>query len=150
MPPARRQAAPSPEPDRPLHGGAGFACDGRRPQAAAYGDRSGLRLRRAEAAGRRIRRQERASPAPGGGRRPQHTATCGRARIGAMVPSLAVQAGEGLRPMSQSIVHAAPEAERKALPGPLRLSPLWLLFAALALAVPVAPLLLAQRAPELP
>jgi protein SCO1/2 len=52
--------------------------------------------------------------------------------------------------MSQSIVHAAPEAKPKSPPGPLRLSPLWLLFAALALAVPVAPLLLTQRAPELP
>ena len=35
-------------------------------------------------------------------------------------------------------------------PGPLRLSPLWLAFAALALAVPMAPLLLARRAPVLP
>lgn len=35
-------------------------------------------------------------------------------------------------------------------PGPLRLSPAWLLFAALALAIPVAPLLLARRAPALP
>jgi protein SCO1 len=52
--------------------------------------------------------------------------------------------------MSQLIVQAAPEVERKAPPGPLRLSPLWLLFAALALAVPVAPLLLSQRAPDLP
>ena len=52
--------------------------------------------------------------------------------------------------MSQFIVQAAPEVERKAPPGPLRLSPLWLLFAALALAVPVAPLLLSQRAPDLP
>src|SRR4051812_34539601 len=94
--------------------------------------------------------EERALPATGGGRRPEHTEACGRAPIGAMVPSLAVQAGEGLRPMSQSIVHASPEAKRKAPPGPLRLSPLWLLFAALALAVPVAPLLLTQRAPELP
>jgi protein SCO1/2 len=50
--------------------------------------------------------------------------------------------------MSQSIIHAA---ERPAdPPGPLRLSPFWLVFAALALAVPVAPLLLSQRAPDLP
>ena len=35
-------------------------------------------------------------------------------------------------------------------PGHLRLSPAWLLFAALALAIPVAPLLLARRPPALP
>jgi protein SCO1/2 len=55
--------------------------------------------------------------------------------------------------MSQSIVHAVPDAGREgpaSAPGPLRLSPLWLLFAALALAVPVFPLLLAQKAPDLP
>jgi protein SCO1 len=34
--------------------------------------------------------------------------------------------------------------------GPLRLSPAWLLFAALALAIPVAPLLLKPRPPALP
>src|SRR5207248_2309678 len=32
----------------------------------------------------------------------------------------------------------------------LRLSPLWIAFAALALAIPIAPLLLARRAPALP
>jgi protein SCO1 len=55
--------------------------------------------------------------------------------------------------MSQSIVHAAPGAGREgpvAAPGPMRLSPLWLLFAALALAVPVFPLLLAPKTPDLP
>jgi len=55
--------------------------------------------------------------------------------------------------MSQSIVHAAPDARPAgpaAPPGPLRLSPFWLVFAALALAVPVAPLLLSQRPPDLP
>jgi protein SCO1 len=35
-------------------------------------------------------------------------------------------------------------------PGHLRLSPAWLLFAALALAIPVAPLLLSRRPPALP
>jgi protein SCO1 len=35
-------------------------------------------------------------------------------------------------------------------PGPLRLAPQWLLFAALALAIPLAPLLLSRRAPALP
>src|SRR3981081_3765214 len=35
-------------------------------------------------------------------------------------------------------------------PGHLRLSPAWLLFAALALAIPVAPLLLHRRPPALP
>jgi protein SCO1/2 len=52
--------------------------------------------------------------------------------------------------MSQSIIPAVAETERKAPPGPLRLSPFWLVFAALALAVPVAPLLLTQRPPDLP
>jgi protein SCO1 len=35
-------------------------------------------------------------------------------------------------------------------PGRLRLSPAWLLFAALALAIPVAPMLVSRRAPALP
>jgi protein SCO1/2 len=54
--------------------------------------------------------------------------------------------------MSQSAVHAAPEthSEIAAAPGPLRLSPLWLLFAALALAIPVLPMLLADRTVDLP
>ena len=55
--------------------------------------------------------------------------------------------------MSQSVIHAATGthgAGSVAPPGPLRLSPLWLLFAALALAVPVLPLLVAERTTNLP
>jgi protein SCO1/2 len=54
--------------------------------------------------------------------------------------------------MSQSVVHAGTETHPEAAtaPGPLRLSPLWLLFAALALAVPVLPMLLADRRVDLP
>jgi protein SCO1 len=53
--------------------------------------------------------------------------------------------------MLQSAVQAAPEThpEIVAAPGPLRLSPLWLLFAAVALAIPVLPMLLADRTVEL-
>jgi protein SCO1/2 len=54
--------------------------------------------------------------------------------------------------MSQSVIHAGTETHPQAAPapGPLRLSPLWLLFAALALAVPVLPMLLAGRTVDLP
>src|SRR5438105_4145251 len=54
--------------------------------------------------------------------------------------------------MSQSVVHAATGTQLEAAPapGPLRLSPLWLLFAALALAVPVLPMLLTGRTVDLP
>jgi len=49
------------------------------------------------------------------------------------------------------VVHAAqPQPEVAPAPGPLRLSPLWLLFAALALAIPVMPMLLAGRTVDLP
>jgi len=51
--------------------------------------------------------------------------------------------------MSQVVVHAT-EPQPEAAPGPLRLSPLWLLFAALALAIPVMPMLLAGRTVDLP
>jgi len=51
--------------------------------------------------------------------------------------------------MSHVVVHAT-EARSHAAPGPLRLSPLWLLFAALALAIPVMPMLLAGRTVDLP
>jgi protein SCO1 len=44
----------------------------------------------------------------------------------------------------------APAPAAAAPPGPLRLSPLWLAFAALALAIPSAPLLLAPRSVALP
>ena len=50
--------------------------------------------------------------------------------------------------MSHIVVQAGTEPEtapRTAPPGPLQLSPLWLLFAALALAIPVLPLLLARQ-----
>jgi len=55
--------------------------------------------------------------------------------------------------MSQPIIPVATGTRREASaapPGPLRLSPLWLLFAALALAVPVLPLLVAERTADLP
>jgi len=54
--------------------------------------------------------------------------------------------------MSQSVVHAATGTQLEAAPapGPLRLSPLWLLFAALALAVPVLPMLLTGPTVDLP
>ena len=54
--------------------------------------------------------------------------------------------------MSQSVVHAGTETHPEAVPapGPLRLSPLWLLFAALALAVPVLPMLLTGPTVDLP
>jgi protein SCO1/2 len=55
--------------------------------------------------------------------------------------------------MSHIVVQADTEPEtgsRTAPPGPLRLSPLWLLFAALALAIPVLPLLLARQPSNLP
>jgi len=54
--------------------------------------------------------------------------------------------------MSQSVVHVAIETHPEAAPapGPLRLSPFWLLFAALALAIPVLPMLLAGRTVDLP
>jgi protein SCO1/2 len=64
-----------------------------------------------------------------------------------MVPSLV---WEAIRPMSQSIIHAVVRERPTAPPGPLRLSPFWLVFAALALAVPVAPLLLSPRTVDLP
>jgi len=51
--------------------------------------------------------------------------------------------------MSQVVVHAT-ETQPRVAPGPLRLSPFWLLFAALALAIPVMPMLLAGRTVDLP